>query len=267
MLDADGHSIFGALDNRVVRAPAYGLESRAQDRHSSSERKSCTISTLPDLTIAATLVTAHTDPLGIWPASSRPRCRRSPSRRGRRTPPTTCCAAPTIRSKTRAPIGRSYLQPMPHEADVETLAQALFGASLPANRRELRSRLDQRAAPALLRSSSPRMVLGRHFAVTMHQHAQRLPRLDIEDERHHDAMFVDAEALGRSARAAPRLPGVQMRREFRATLAQHADRGEVPPDLVAGVPVRYLRRDRAPRTLVIDAGAPGSSPTPRDRHA
>jgi len=38
-------------------------------------------------------------------------------------------------------IGRSYLQAMPHEADLETLAQALFGANLPANTRELRSRL------------------------------------------------------------------------------------------------------------------------------
>ena len=38
-------------------------------------------------------------------------------------------------------IGRSYLETVPHEADIEILAEALFGANLPTSRRELRSRL------------------------------------------------------------------------------------------------------------------------------
>ena len=38
-------------------------------------------------------------------------------------------------------IGRSYLEAVPREADLEILAEALFGANIPTSRRELRSRL------------------------------------------------------------------------------------------------------------------------------
>jgi hypothetical protein len=58
----------------------------------------------------------------------------------------------------------------------------------------------------------------------VHQDAQRLLRVVLEDQRLDDDVLIDAEMPGGCPRAAAWLPGVQMRRELDLVLAEHAHR-------------------------------------------
>jgi hypothetical protein len=67
-----------------------------------------------------------------------------------------------------------------------------------------------------------RETLGRHFAIAVHEHAQRLSAVVFEDQGLHHHMFVHAEMRGGSARAPARFPRIEVRRELHGMFAQHA---------------------------------------------